>query len=42
VAGAAVVFTEALVLEAMGVSDVTERCEGEYKLVVTNKGMVTG
>ena len=42
VAGAARVLAEALVLEAMGVSDVMERCEGEYKLVVTNEGTVTG
>jgi len=42
VAGATGVLAETLVLEAMGVSDVTERCEGKYKLVVTNEGVVAG
>jgi thiamine monophosphate synthase len=42
VAGAAGVLAEALVLEAMDMSNVTERCEGEYELVVTNEGTVTG
>ena len=42
VAGAAGVLAEALVLEAMDMSDVTERCEGEYELVVMNEGTVTG
>jgi hypothetical protein len=42
VAGAAGVLAETLVLKAMGMSNVTERCEGEYELVVTNKGTVTG
>jgi hypothetical protein len=42
VAGAAGVLAEALMLEAMGVSNVAERCEGEYELVVTNEGTVTG
>jgi hypothetical protein len=42
VAGAAGVFAEALVFEAVGVSDMTERREGEYELVVTNEGAVAG
>jgi hypothetical protein len=42
VTGAAGVLAETLVLEAVGVSNVTERCEEEYKLVVTNEGAVTG
>ena len=42
VAGAAGVLAEALMLKAMGVSDVTERCEGEYELVITNEGAVAG
>ena len=40
VAGAAGVLAETLVLKAMGVSNVTERCEGEYELVVMNEGAV--
>jgi hypothetical protein len=42
VACAAGVFAEALVFETVRVSDVTERCEGEYELVVTNEGAVAG
>jgi hypothetical protein len=42
VASAAGVLAKTLVLEAVGVSDVMEWCEGEYELVVTNKGTVTG
>jgi hypothetical protein len=42
VAGAAGVLAEILVFEAMDVSDVTEWCEGEYELVVTNEGAVAG
>ena len=42
VAGAAGVLAEALVLEAVDVSNVTERGEGEYELVVMNEGVVTG
>jgi hypothetical protein len=42
VAGAAGVFAETLVLEAVDVSDVTERREGKYELVVTNEGAVAG
>jgi hypothetical protein len=42
VAGAAGVLAEALMLKAMGVSDVTERCKGEYELVITNEGVVAG
>jgi hypothetical protein len=41
VAGAARVLAKVLVLEAVGVSDVMEQCEGEYKFVVTNEGTVT-
>jgi hypothetical protein len=39
---AAGVFAEALMLEAMDMSNVTEWCEGEYELVVTNEGAVAG
>ena len=40
VACAARILAKALVLEAVGVSDVTERREGEYELVITNEGAV--
>ena len=42
VASAAGVLAEALMLEAMGVSNVAERCEGEHELVITNEGVVAG
>jgi hypothetical protein len=42
VAGAARVLAEVLVFEAMGVSNVAERCEGEYEFVITNEGAVAG
>jgi hypothetical protein len=42
VACATRVFAKALVLEAVSMSDVTEWCEGEYELVVMNKGTVMG
>jgi hypothetical protein len=42
VACATRVLAKELVLEAVSVSDVMERCEGEYEFVVTNEGTVTG
>jgi hypothetical protein len=42
VTGATGVLAETLMLEAMDVSNVAERCEGEYELVITNEGAVAG
>jgi hypothetical protein len=42
VARAARILAKELVLKAVSVCNVMERHEGEYKLVVTNEGMVMG